>query len=68
MHNPSKTNCARTVAQAFEENVILKPGILKIIATDRGTEFIAQVMKDVTDLLGIEKLTSTAYHHETIRA
>lgn len=65
---PISDKRARTVAQAFVEAVILNFGVPKTIATDRGAEFIAQVMKDVAELLGIEKLTSTAYHHETIGA
>lgn len=65
---PISNKRADTVAKAFIENVILKHGVPMTIATDRGTEFIAQVMKDVAELLGIEKLTSTAYHHESIGA
>lgn len=65
---PIKDKRASTVAQAFVECVILKFGIPTIIATDRGSEFVAQVMKDVADLLGIQRLTSTAYHHESIGA
>lgn len=65
---PIKDKRAETVAKAFVENVLLKHGIPMTIATDRGSEFVAQVMKDVADLLGVEKLTSTAYHHESIGA
>lgn len=55
-----------TVAKAFVNNFILRFGIPKCIATDRGTEFISQVMKQVCRLLEIEKLQSTAYHHQSI--
>lgn len=57
---------AITVAQAFVNNFILRFGIPKCIATDRGTEFISQVMVEVCKLLQIEKLSSTAYHHQSI--
>lgn len=65
---PIEDKRTRTVAQAFMEAVILQFGVPKTIATDRGTEFMSQVMKDMAELLGIEKLSSTAYHHETIGA
>lgn len=38
------------------------------ILTDRGTEFMSSVFIKVCELLNIEKLNSTAYHHETIGA
>ncbi|KAG7300808.1 hypothetical protein JYU34_015143 [Plutella xylostella] len=57
---------AITVARAFVEGFILRYGIPKEIATDRGTEFLNSVLKEVCGLLKISKLTSTAYHHETI--
>lgn len=57
---------ATTVANAFVEGFVLRYGIPKEIATDRGTEFLNTVLKEVCRLLGISQLTSTAYHHETI--
>lgn len=57
---------AVTVAQAFVSNFILRFGLSKSIATDRGTEFISKVMEQVCKLLEIKKLTSTAYHHQSI--
>lgn len=56
----------KTIAQAFVKNFILRFGIPKYIATDRGTEFMSSTMTEVCKLLGIEKLNSTAYHHQTI--
>lgn len=55
-----------TVAKSFVNNFILRYGIPREIVTDRGTEFISKTMKAVCDLLKISKLTSTAYHHETL--
>lgn len=55
-----------TVANALVSNFILRFGIPKAIATDRGTEFISQVMEKMCSLLEIEKLMSTAYHHQSI--
>lgn len=55
-----------TVARAFVNQFILRFGIPKTIATDRGTEFMSSTMVEVCKLLGIEKLNSTSYHHESI--
>lgn len=34
--------------------------------TDRGTEFMSNLFVDICKLLEIDKLNSTAYHHQTI--
>lgn len=55
-----------TVARAFVNNFILRFGIPKIIASDKGTEFMSSTMTEVCKLLKIEKLNSTSYHHQSI--
>lgn len=55
-----------TVARAFVDNFILRYGIPSEIATDRGTEFISKTMQEVCNILKINKLQSTAYHHESL--
>lgn len=57
-----------SVARALVNKFILRYGIPNIIATDRGTEFVSATMEQVCKLLQIEKLTSTAYHHQSIGA
>lgn len=57
---------AVTVAKSFVQNFVLRFGIPKVIATDRGSEFISHTMVEVCKLLNIEKLMSTAYHHQSI--
>lgn len=65
---PLKNKETVTVARTFVNNFILIFGIPKIIATDRGTEFVSSTMNEVSNLLGIQKLTSTSYHHQSIGA
>lgn len=50
------------------ENFILRYGVPREIATDRGTEFMATTMKEVCKLLAIKQISSTAYHHQSIGA
>jgi hypothetical protein len=65
---PLKSKDATTVAKAFVENFILKHGIPEAIAHDCGTEFLADVMKQVCKTLELKQLPSTAYHHQSIGA
>lgn len=40
-------------------------GIPKVILTDQGTEFMSNLLKEITKIFKIKKLTSTAYHPQT---
>lgn len=65
---PLKNKESTTVARAFVDHFILKYGIPSAIATDCGTEFMSETFTKVCQLLNINKLNSTAYHHESIGA
>lgn len=65
---PILDKSSNAVAKAFVESVVLNYGVPMQILTDRGTEFMSSVFIKVCELLNIEKLNSTAYHHETIGA
>lgn len=56
------------VARILVNNFILRYGIPKEIATDRGAEFMSSTMNEVCKLLHITKTNSTAYHHQSIGA
>lgn len=56
------------VEKSFVENFLLKYGILTKVITDQGTEFINSVFKETCNLLKINHLCSTAYHHDTVGA
>lgn len=65
---PLEHKDATSVARAFVEKFILRYGIPREIATDRGSEFISSTMREVCKLLKITQTTSTAYHHESVGA
>lgn len=65
---PIKNKEAETVADKFVKEFILRFGVPRVIATDCGTEFTAQLFTETCKLLEIEKLLSTPYHHESIGA
>lgn len=61
-----KDKSSETVAKAFVETIILNYGIPSKIVTDKGKEFMSRLFSEICELLKINKLNSTAYHHETI--
>lgn len=65
---PLRSKTSEEVARNFVNNFILRFGVPKAIATDRGSEFLSSVMNEVCKLLEIKQLHSTAYHHESIGA
>lgn len=65
---PIPTKESTVVARSLLTNFILRYGVPRVIGTDRGTEFMSSTMTEVCKLLEIEKINSTAYHHESIGA
>ena len=63
---PLKNKEAITVAKAMVEKFVLKYGIFKTLKTDMGTEFLNEIMKNICELLKINQVNSTPYHHETL--
>lgn len=63
---PIKNKDTVSVATAFVSNFILRYGIPRQIISDRGTEFVSSVIKEMCEILKIEQKTSTAYHHQSI--
>lgn len=57
---------ARTIAKAILERVILVYGPIKELLSDRGTEFVNSVVKELCEMLHIEQKTSVPYHHQTV--
>jgi transposase InsO family protein len=53
---------ANSVAQAFVENFILIYGIPESILTDKGTNFMGNVFKEICKILKITKLNTIAYN------
>ena len=53
---------ATTVAKAFVEEVVLRHGAPTSILSDQGRNFVSDVMKEVCELLTIQKTTTSPYH------
>lgn len=63
---PSKE--ASVVSRVLVEEFFLRYGIAENCASDLGSEFINAILIDVCKILQINKMHSTAYHHESIGA
>lgn len=61
---PLRDQKAETVAKEFVEKIVLRHGVPTQLLTDRGRNFLSDVMKGVCSLLGVSKLNTTAYHPE----
>jgi transposase InsO family protein len=62
---PMKETTAVHTAWAFLTYVYAHHGLPRAIVSDRGTQFINDVWKEVYRLLQIERRLSTAYHPQT---
>jgi hypothetical protein len=62
---PTYDCTAITTAKALMENVILKFNLPSTLTSDRGTNFNAETVKEVTKLLDINKITTSAWHPQS---
>ena len=62
---PIPNQRAETVAQEFVKEVISRHGVPEKILTDQGGNFESDLMKKVFEVMGIEKLRTSAYHPQT---
>ena len=56
---------AEEVIEVFIEYVVSRHGVPRALVCDRGSNLIAQLCREVYNVLGIDLKPSTAYHHET---
>ncbi|UYV64788.1 K02A2.6-like [Cordylochernes scorpioides] len=56
---------AMEIAKFIVEEIILRHGAPQQIITDRGTNFMSQIIKQINNLSGINHLKTTAYHPQT---
>jgi len=58
---------AEELAKLFWNYVWKLYGLPESIISDRGVQFVAEMMKELNNLLGIQTKLSTAYHPQTDR-
>ena len=62
---PIKSIDAATIARIIVDEIFTRHGALRTLLTDRGSNFLSSLMKEVCHLLNIKKLNTTAYHPQT---
>ena len=53
---------ADTIAKLFIEHVICRHGIPEELLSDRGTNFLSDLVCDICKLLGVKKINTSGYH------
>ena len=61
---PLSDQKTETIARILVDDVIPFFGVPEALLTDRGTNLLSHLMRDLCELLGITKLNTTAYHPE----
>ena len=56
---------ADTIAKLFIENVVCRHCIPEELLSDRGTNFLSDLVCDTCKLLGIKKINASGYHPQT---
>jgi len=62
---PVENISADTVAMALFDGWIAWFGVPNVLLSDRGSQFTSHLMKNLLGLMGVEKLTTSAYHPQT---
>ena len=56
---------AETIARLLVEHVITRHGVPEQLLSDRGPNFLSDLMQEVCSLLGIKKINTSGYHPQT---
>jgi hypothetical protein len=56
---------AATIAKIFVEHIVCRHGAPEALLSDRGAQFLGDVLKEVNSFLRVQKQNTTAYHPQT---
>ena len=56
---------AQTIAQVFCEQIICRHGIPEQLLSDRGSNFLSELMLAICEILGVQKINTSGYHPQT---
>ncbi len=56
---------AETIAKLFVESIVCRPRIPEELLSDRGPNFLSELIQEVCKLLGVKKINTSGYHLPT---
>ena len=56
---------AETIAKALVEHLIVRHGVPEQLLSDRGPNFLSELVLEICKLLGIEKINTSGYHPQS---
>ena len=62
---PTRDQSSLTIARLLVEHIILQHGVPSQLLSDREATFLSKIMFELYKLLGIKKVSTTAYHLQT---
>ena len=62
---PMVNQCCETIARLLVDHVICRHSIPNQILSDRGSNFLSDLIMDICHLTGMKKINTTAYHPQT---
>ena len=62
---PVADQTSETIAALLVDEIICRHGVPETLLSDRGTNLLSNLMKDVCELTGIKKVNTTASHPQT---
>ena len=62
---PMPNQKTKTVAKILVEDICCRYGTLKLLLTDRGTNFRSELLEEVTNYLKIKRIYTSPYHPQT---
>lgn len=62
---PLKSTCAKEIASIFYHEYICRYSALDVILTDRGTNFLSNIIKEICKIFEIKKINTSSYRPQT---
>jgi len=59
---PVRNHEATTVARFLVDKIFIQFGVPRQLLSDRGAEFKGKIIKELCEVMGIDKLRTTSYH------
>ena len=56
---------AETIASLFIEHIVCRHGISEELLTDRGTNFLSNLIQEICQILEVKKINTSGYHPQT---